>query len=63
MDIIGKACFIKHRNGTESYAGIAIRLAGYEGTLVEFTEKKLLWPVDQVIPIAEAKRSSLDELI
>ena len=56
-DIIGKPCFIKHRNGSESFAGVALEIVERGTTLVRFDKAKLLWPIDQVIVSREVDES------
>lgn len=53
VDIIGKQCFIVHHDGRESFAGTAIKIVERGRTLVQFDARKLLWPIEQVNPIAE----------
>ncbi len=60
-NIIGQTCFIKHRNGTESFAGVAVEIVERGTTLVRFDKAKLLWPIDQVL-VSESEEETEKKL-
>jgi len=59
QNLIGKSCFIKRRDGTEIFAGIAEEIVERGRTLVKFSGLKLLWPIEQTITAEEARLNAV----